>query len=85
MSDGTQSPKFGQFHPLDKEVAVDEEVGAINMIGTKTNVLQICFLDRKRQPIFEIGNDDMVDGEEGFLHEIEENEQIVGIHGVFNY
>ena len=85
MTDGSRSPKFGKFHPLDKQVqlAHNDQVKYIEMRGDSEFVQAIKLYDKDTQPIVEIEGT-FVEGET-MTYELGEEEKIIGIYGIYNY
>ena len=56
MTDGSRSPKFGKFHPLDRSVqlAPSDSVRYIVMRGDDEYVQAISMYDKDMQPYFQI-------------------------------
>jgi len=48
MTDGSKSPKFGKFHPLDNSVALapSDRVKYIRMRGDEEYIQAFAFLDK---------------------------------------
>lgn len=85
MTDGSKSPKFGKFHPLDNEahLAASDNVKYIRTRGNRENVQALAFLDHKQKPFFEIEGS-FTDGET-VTQVLEDSEQVVGVYGIYNY
>ena len=85
MTDGSRSPKFGKFHPLDRQVqlANNDTVKYIEMRGDSEFVQAIKLYDKDTNPIIEIEGT-FVEGET-MTYELEEDEKIIGCYGIYNY
>lgn len=85
MTDGSRSPKFGRFHPLDKQLSLanNDLVKYIEMRGDSEYVQSIKLFDKDKGPLMEIEGT-FVEGET-VLYELEEGEKIIGCYGIYNY
>lgn len=85
MTDGSRSPKFGKFHPLDKQVSLanNDNVKYIEMRGDSEFIQSIKFFDKDMAPVMEIEGT-FVEGETN-TYELGENEKIIGCYGIYNY
>ena len=85
MTDGSKSPKFGKFHPLDKwqNLARSDQVKYIEMRGDDQFVQAIRFKDKTRRAIMDVQGTFT----DGITHEyeLEEDEKIIGVYGIYNY
>lgn len=85
MTDGSKSPKFGKFHPLDRQVklAAKDSVKFIEMRGDSEFVQAVKLFDKNNNPILEIEGT-FVEGET-VTYELAEGEKIIGVYGIYNY
>ena len=85
MTDGSRSPKFGRFHPLDRQtnLAANDSVKYIEMRGDSEYVQSIKLFDKETNPLLEIEGT-FAEGET-VTYELEEDEKIIGCYGIYNY
>ena len=85
MGDGSKSPKFGKFHPLDKQasMATNDVVKFIEMRGDSEFIQAIKLYDKDMRPIIEV--EGTFQEGETVTHELDEGERIVGCYGIYNY
>ena len=85
MTDGSKSPKFGKFHPLDKEVTLSpgEKVRYVSLRGDEEYVEALSFLDQDKKPALQIEGSFNKGNTQ--VHELQEDEEVIGCYGIFNY
>lgn len=85
MSDGSRSPKFGKFHPLDKQLSLasNDVVKYIEMRGDSEFVQAFKLLDKDMQPLVEV--EGTFQEGETVTYELEAGEKIIGCYGIYNY
>jgi len=85
MTDGSKSPKFGKFHPLDKEVtlAPSEKVRYVQLRGDQEYVESLSFLDQEKKAVLQI--EGSFNKGKTQIHELQEDEEVIGCYGIFNY
>ena len=85
MTDGSRSPKFGKFHPLDRQTSLanNDSVKFIEMRGDSEFVQAIKLYDKDMKPLVDIEGT-FAEGETT-QYELGENEKIIGCYGIYNY
>jgi hypothetical protein len=85
MSDGSKSPKFGGFHPLDKSVSLaqSDKVKYVQMRGDTNFVQSLQMMDAKMNVLAKLEGSFTTGKTQ--TYELSEDEQIVGCYGVYNY
>lgn len=85
MADGSKSPKFGGFHPLDKSasLATTDRVKFVKMRGDGHFVQSLQLFDAKMRSLVRLEGS-FTTGQTT-TYELQDDEQIVGCYGVYNY